>query len=282
MKPIIIADSGSTKTDWAVLASDGSVSQFSATGLNPCVQSDRQIANSLKEEVLPHLHECGSAAVFFYGAGCRGGAVQTMTDILAGLFRPERTEVCSDLLGAARALCGNDAGIACIMGTGSNSCLYDGKEIVQNVPPLGYVLGDEGSGAVLGKRLLGNILKHRMSDETTKNFMTEYPESVDTLIRKVYREPLPNRFLASLVPFIHRNRNSLDIRSILLEEFHLFFKRNIDYYGHPELPVHFIGSVAHFFKSELAEAARHAGYTVGRVLRSPLPGLIAYHREAGA
>lgn len=280
MYQVVIADSGSTKTDWAAMTPDGNVTRFSSRGLNPCVQSASQIADLLEEEVAPHLRGHEGASLFFYGAGCRGEAAGTMKEILEGKFRPGRAEVCTDLLGAARALCGKEEGIACIIGTGSNSCIYDDKEIVQQVPPLGFILGDEGSGAVLGKRLLGDILKHRMSDETARRFASACQDDLDTILRKVYKEPAPNRYLASLVPFLHRNRRSADVRRLVLDEFDRFFKRNIDYYGRKDLPLHFTGSVAYHFKDEMEETARRNGYAVGRVRQSPLPGLLDFHRTS--
>lgn len=186
------------------------------------------------------------------------------------------------MLGAARGLCGRQPGIVCILGTGSNSCYYSGREIIANVSPLGYILGDEGSGAYIGKRLVGDILKKQLPEDICNLFFEETHETQATIIQKVYREPLPNRFLASLSPFCARHRENTAIHALILDCFKQFFKRNIDAYkalvpnGEHD-KVHFIGSIAHYYRNELAEAASVCGYKVGNILQAPLEGLTEYH-----
>ena len=183
----------------------------------------------------------------------------------------------SDLLGAARALCGHEEGIACVLGTGSNSCLYDGKEIIANVPPLGYILGDEGSSAVLGRRLVGDCLKNQLPESVRNEFLSEYGLTQELILERVYRQPLANRFLASLTPFLSKHRDVPEVHSLLVESFVDFFVRNVKQYRRPWLPIHFVGSIANVFSAELKEAAESLGMEIGLILKSPMEGLIRYH-----
>ena len=187
-------------------------------------------------------------------------------------------EVHTDLLAAARALCGRTPGIACIMGTGSNSCYYDGTEIRDNVSPLGFILGDEGSGAVLGKILIGDILKNQLPADLCRKFLTQYELDRLTIIRRVYKEPQGNRFLASVTPFLLENIDRREIHDLVLNSFKSFFIRNIaQYKGYRELSVNFIGSIAHYYRPVLEEAAAACGCRVGTIIKSPMEGLIKFH-----
>lgn len=275
---LLIADSGSTKTDWAVCRLTGC--DFMTTpGLNPFMQQPGEMADTLRHELLPALHGTTVKAVRFYGAGCRGQGARDMAALLGGLFPGADVEVESDLLGAARALCGRREGIACILGTGSNSGLYDGQAIVCQTPSLGYVLGDEGSGATLGRRLVSDALKGALGDDLADAFRRETGLAVDTAIERVYRAPYPNRFLASFAPFLHAHREHPEIHLILLEEFRRFFRRNIAPYARRELPVGFVGSIALHFADEVREAAAAEAFTVGAIQKSPLPLLVEYHQD---
>jgi N-acetylglucosamine kinase-like BadF-type ATPase len=180
-------------------------------------------------------------------------------------------------MAAARALCQHEEGIACILGTGSNSCLYDGIHITSNVPPLGYILGDEGSGAVLGKCLVGNLVKGQLPKELKKDFEDQFNLNTAQIIERVYRQPLANRFLASLSIFLASHRDVHAIHEMLLENFISFFRRNVALYGCPELPVHFIGGVAAQYTDELDEAAETCGFKLGTVTKSPMLGMIRFH-----
>jgi glucosamine kinase len=186
-------------------------------------------------------------------------------------------EINSDLLSAARALCGYDEGIACILGTGSNSCLYDGKQVVENVSPLGYILGDEGSGAVLGKLFINAIFKDNSFRKLRDDFLMSTNLTLEEIIDKVYRQPLANRFLASTSVYIHNHLDNNDLNKLVEDNFRTFFKRNISTYSRSDLKVNFIGSVAYYFKSQLYEAASAEGFKIGLIEKSPLPGLMKYH-----
>ena len=192
-----------------------------------------------------------------------------------------KVEVASDLLAAARAVCGRKPGIACILGTGSNSCYYDGENVVQNVSPLGYILGDEGSGAVLGKLLVGDVLKKQLPQHLCDKFMKEYDLDYTTIITSVYRKPAANRFLAQFAPFLERNIDEPSIHNIVLRSFTDFFTRNVaSYPGYKELPCNFVGSIALCEKAVLQEAAQALGITIGTVIKDPMEGLVKYHSTA--
>ncbi len=271
---ILIADSGSTKTDW-LLCNDGMLSVgFKTQGINPYMLSENEIANILQEELLCKSAFVQPQKVRFYGAGCRGEQCSMLKSVLRKLM-PQATDVVvdSDLVGAAKALCGDADGIACIMGTGSNSCLYVGGKIVQNVSPLGYILGDEGSGAVLGKRLISDLLKSQLPEDIKKAFFNYYHLNLGDIIRRVYKEPFANRFLASFAPFLHQHKEHEAIRALLLDEFGRFFKRNIERYQRNDLNVSFVGSVAYYFQNELKIVAQNYGYNIGKILKSPLDGM---------
>ena len=183
-------------------------------------------------------------------------------------------EAHSDLLGAARALCGKSEGLACILGTGANSCLYDGHRIIANTPPLGYILGDEGSGAVLGRRFLNALYKGHLGNETKAAFEAGMQLSLSDVIDRVYRQPLPNRWLASLSPFIHSHLDNPDVEALVVDNFSAFIARNIEPYRRRDLPLQAVGSIAYYYRDQLCQAAKQAGYAVGKVLRSPLDGLL--------
>lgn len=265
----LIADSGSTKTDWLLLKGN-TRTQVRTQGINPFMLDKRDISDIIRSELLPELPKESPASVHFYGAGCRGEQIQILEKILHSFFPQADIEVASDMLGAARALCGTDEGIACILGTGENTCLFDGKAITENVPPLGFILGDEGSGAVLGKRLIGDILKKQLPEHICNDFFAEYGMGTDEIIKRVYKSPLPNRFLASFTFFLHKHKEQEDIQRLIIEEFCSFFRRNVATYHRADLPVHFIGSIAVHFSKELRAAAEHTGFQIGRIHRSPL------------
>ena len=188
-------------------------------------------------------------------------------------------EAHSDMLGAARALCGRKSGIASILGTGANSCLYDGEQVVRNTPALGYILGDEGSGAVLGKHFLHDLYIGRLPDELKADFETETGLSLPVIIDRVYRQPLANRFLGSLADFIHSQVHIPDVRSLVVDNFRAFFTCHIAPYGNRKIPVSCVGSIAWYFKDELKDAARLEGFRLGTILQSPMQGLIKYHSK---
>lgn len=277
---ILIADSGSTKTDWCVVENGQPIQQISTKGINPFFQSEEEISNEIATSLLPQLKTNALDAVYFYGAGCGFPDKIAMVHraITKHLQIKREVEVNTDMLAVAHGLCQHEAGIACIMGTGSNSCYYDGKQIVSNVSPLGFILGDEGSGAVLGKLLVGDILKNQMTPELKEKFLKQFSLAPADIIDRVYRKPFPNRFLASLSPFLAQNIDEPCIHALVLGSFKSFLKRNVmQYENFRNSKVHFIGSVAFYYKTILAEAAQEMNIQLGTIIKSPMEGLIKYH-----
>lgn len=279
----LIADSGSTKTDWCLCKKGTALNNLQTQGINPYHQSEEAIEGVIREELLPQIPqtiEISKLNIIFYGSGCANEtACKRVQDAIHKVLGTNSITIHSDLLGAARALCGHEEGIACVLGTGSNSCLYNGKEIIANIPPLGYILGDEGSSAVLGRRLVGDCLKNQLPEVLRNEFLTEYGLTQEIILEKVYRQPLANRFLASLTPFLSKHREVPEIHKLLVESFTDFFVRNVKQYRRPWLPIHFVGSIANAFAAELKEAAESLGMELGTILQSPMEGLVKYYIE---
>lgn len=266
----LIADSGSTKTSWYLAG------QYIETlGINPVRDNTCEISN-----IINSLPDVPVREIFFYGAGCIPPFKQSIHEILSHKYPEAKINVESDMLGAARATCGQSTGLVGILGTGSNSCLYDGKKIVENISPLGFILGDEGSGAVLGRTLVGDALKGQLGEELRHCFLEEMHLTPTLIIERVYRQPQPNRFLASLVPFLHTHQSHPTIQELLLNEFRRFFRRNIAQYKQPDLPVHLVGGIASAFQAEIRSAAEIEGYHVGQILQTPIETLTHYHTNS--
>ena len=274
----LIADSGSTKTDWCW--EGGGQAQVCATqGINPFHQSEVVILDILSRKLVPQLpSQAVVDEICFYGAGCTKEKSGIVAEALKTVF-PSAIHlfVGSDMLGAARAVCLHEEGIACILGTGANSCLYDGTDIVSNVSPLGYILGDEGSAAYIGKRLVGDVLKCQFSAEVCDLFFQETHLDGPTIINKVYREPMPNRFLGQTSQFCQHHRDNPEIHRFLIDCFTQFFVRNVKNYHRDDLPIHFVGSIAAVYEAELRDASSSLGLSIGKIIKAPLEGLLAYH-----
>ena len=277
---ILIADCGSTKIDWCVVNGAEIVRRVFTGGMNAVMLTEEEMAARIAEELMPQLGDELIDEVYFYGAGCLAPEVcdNVRRAIAGNIPTASKIEVDTDLLAAARALCGHNPGIACIMGTGSNSCYYDGERICDNVSPLGYILGDEGSGAVLGKLLIGDVLKNQLPADLCEKFLAQYQLDRLTIIRRVYKEPQANRFLASITPFLIQNIERKEIHDLVLNSFKAFFRRNVlQYKDARQLSVNLIGSIAYYYRAVLEEAARECGLTVGTIIKSPMEGLVAFH-----
>ena len=279
----LTVDSGSTKTDWGFFNNKKDLTIYKTQGINPYHQSQEQIRDILESELLPVITQIDRSTIselFFYGAGCATHTTcALMADILKNYFPNAEITVDSDMLGAARALCGKSEGVACVLGTGSNSCLYNGNDITDQVPSLGYILGDEGSGAVLGRCFINSCFKRQMPDKLFKEFLDRYSIDRETIIMNVYRKPLANRYLAGFVPFILEKREVPEVHKMIIQCFTEFFTRNVINYHKPWLPVHFVGSLANSLADELKETADSLGMTIGKIMASPMDGLIAYHSK---
>ncbi len=279
----LAVDSGSTKTDWGFFNTMQDLRILKTQGLNPCHQPIDEIRRIIENELIKNIQgiDPGSVSeVFYYGAGCATETIcAQMAAILSEFFPKAAISVDSDMLGAARALCGHAEGVACVLGTGSNSCLFDGKDIVDQVPSLGYILGDEGSSAALGRRLISDCLKRQLPESVSQEFMQRYSLTKDIIIENVYRKPLPSRYIAGFSPFLYEKRSIPEVHKLIIQCFSEFFTRNVINYHKPWLPVHFVGSLANSFSAELTETAESLGMTIGKIETSPMGGLVEYHSQ---
>ncbi|MDD2525979.1 MAG: ATPase [Bacteroidales bacterium] len=275
----LVADSGSTKTQWTLFSPDMEKKEFLTAGINPYYQSQEEIADFLSNNLKFTDEEYTTVSeIYFYGAGC---ADEIKNEVVRGalcrFFPNAAIEVQSDLLGAARALFGHNPGIACILGTGSNSCYYDGEIIVKNITPLGFILGDEGSGAVLGRQLIADYMKRMMPLDVSDLFYERFHIDRTKIMESVYRRPFPNRFMASFAPFLSMHREHPYIQQLILDGFDAFFRRNVMQYDYQSLPAGFIGSVGNCFQRELTTVASRYGIRITEIHKSPIDGLITYH-----
>lgn len=279
MTNILVADSGSTKTQWILFNDAKKNDLFTTPGINPFYQDTESIVKNIgpllvKNAIIqPHK-------IFFYGAGCANKKEEIVLNALHQIFPDSEIFVGSDLLGAARALCQNKEGIACILGTGSNSCYYDGKNIVSHVSPLGYILGDEGSGAVLGKTLISDILKNQLPEIVSQRFFESYQLDVNSILDSAYKQPFPNRYFAQFSKFISANIEIPEIEKIVLESFEEFITRNVLQYEQAlSTNISFTGSIAFFFKEQLIKSLEKFNLTPSLITKAPLEDLITYHKQ---
>ncbi|MFA5769090.1 MAG: hypothetical protein WC871_06070, partial [Bacteroidales bacterium] len=276
---IIIADSGSTKVAWRILHKDGTVQAIQTIGINPFFVSEEDIYRTLEYSLKPGI-KGNVEQVFFYGAGVAGkDKIDILTRCFERVFPGCEVEANSDLLAAARCLCGHEKGIAAILGTGANTCFYDGQKIADNVPACGYILGDEGGGAVLGKKFVSDYLKRMLPEDLREAFEKQYKLGLLDIIEKVYRQPMPNRFLASFTLFLGEHHTHPYIREFLAKAFDEFFLRNIIHYDYKTYPVNIVGSVAFYFRDQVEAAATRNGMRVGKIVRTPVEGLVSYHKD---
>jgi N-acetylglucosamine kinase-like BadF-type ATPase len=275
---ILIADSGSTKTEWREIEGGKAGRSYISSGINPFFISGDEIVLLLGRE-LPELKGVKVSRVFFYGTGVSNAAkADIVRGALANFCGTGDLFIGSDLLGAARSLCQNEPGIACIIGTGSNSCYYDGKDIVSNVSPLGYILGDEGGGAVIGRKLVAGVLKRQLPGIVIENFFKTYQYTSAEILDNVYNMPLPNRFLGQFTRFISDNIHITELQEILTSSFDEFITRNV--LSYPEAsqhPVHFTGSVAYHFRPFLENILHKHKLKPGVFTLTPMEYLVRYH-----
>ena len=275
---ILLADGGSTKVDWRLVDKGNEVKQILTKGANPFFCTKENISEEIKSVLLPQINGYSIDAIYFFGAGCAFPAKNNIEkEAIAENINTSHIEINSDLLAAAIGLCGKEAGIACIIGTGSNSCYYNGIEIKENVSPLGYILGDEGSGAVLGRLFVGACLKNQLTAGIKEKFLNKYELTPTLILEKVYRQPMANRFLASLSPFIIENIEDKTIYSIVYNAFKDFFVKNVMQYDYKNNPVHFTGSVAYHYRDILRKVGMELNIEVGTIIQSPMEGLIRFY-----
>lgn len=285
---ILIADSGSTKTDWRLIDSQRNIFQFSTIGFNPYFQDVEAISDELRLNLLPKIKlvsleeiNSGDTIIHFYGAGCScDEKCDIVKTAILQVFPEAMVEVEHDLLAAARALCGKNKGIAAIMGTGSNSCYYNGERIEESVASLGYILGDEGSGAYIGKRFIQDYLNNDMPKNISKDFFETYKLSKDYIFEAIYKKPMPSKFLASFSKFIYQNQNDTYVHKLIINSFDQFFDKHIcKYSNYQQVKMSCVGSVAYYYRNKLRSVADSKGVTIDKIIESPISGLTLYHLQ---
>jgi N-acetylglucosamine kinase-like BadF-type ATPase len=278
---ILIADAGATKIQWVVLNEGKASDPIETAGFNPYTMEPRILLDAVEKDLVPFINPGYIKDVYYYGAGCSTRfKCNIVEDVLKEVFDNADFEVYHDLLGAARALFGRKEGIACILGTGSNSCLYDGKEIKENVTSLGYFFGDEGSGAYLGKLFLTEYLRGRMPENLKLAFDKRFGYSVENILDSVYNKPSPNQFLSSFAEYIGGFKNDEFIKGIVRKNFQDFFREQVSQYtNYKKEPVGVIGSVGFHFKEIFMEIAAEHKLNVSKIIKSPIEGLVEYHNQ---
>jgi N-acetylglucosamine kinase-like BadF-type ATPase len=273
---IIIADSGSSKTDWRLVSEQGKAEAIQTIGLNPHLISEKEFKETLQQSLLATWSTNSISKVYFYGAGITGEEQQeTMISWLVEGFNCHEVTVSSDLLAAARAIYGSGSGIIGILGTGANSGYFNGTEIVKSVPPLGYLIGDEGSGNALGKRLVSSFLREELSPELAEKFKLFYPDHKN-LLSNIYQSDQAGKFLASLVPYMHQHQKDEFIQQLIKDEFEHYFVLLKKY--HEEATLGLVGSVAHYFSELLKQIASDHGINLFMIMKSPIEALTLYHQ----
>lgn len=277
---LLIADSGSTKAAWRLVDDKKKIHHFLTEGLNPYFKSYGEIVEEIKGSLIPHFPANTEVTrIFFYGAGCSSTEkCEFIKTALLECFPQSHVTVDHDILAAARAACGNAEGIVCILGTGSNSCLFDGKKIVNKIGGLGYILGDEGSGAHLGKSLLEVYLNRELPEELNRDFESTFRLTKEEIEKRVYEKPLASRFLASFSRFIgdHKEHPYLaNMIELCLKEF--LEKHVCRYANYKSKPVHFVGSIAYYYSDSLKKLAISQSIIVGKILPYPVEELTLYH-----
>ncbi len=273
----IIAESSTTRTEWALVEGNRIVEHAFTTGINPFFQTRREISHCIRLELDEVFFRRRWEHVYFYCAGCSSQEKRKIVESsLVAQFKTYTT-VESDLLGAARGLLVRESGLACILSSGSNSCLYNGQEIVKNVPPLGYILGDEGSGAYIGKLLISDMLKGIAPEHLIKAFYERFMITPTVLMEEVYRNPLPSRTLSRYSTFLADYKNDPYAYNLVYQSFIKFFERNVAFYDYQTQPVSFVGNTCTLFQDILEKAAADFGVNIAKITRYSMPGLVEYH-----
>lgn len=275
----LIADSGATKCEWCLLH-NGKKKTILTQGISPYFLDSQQVIAILQKELLPKLKNVLIDELFFYGTGLSNpNNVKVIRVALKKLFPSTKIETNTDLLAAARALCGKNKGIACILGTGANSCYYNGKKVLKNNPGLGFILGDEGSGAYLGKKVVQYYLYNTFDADLMSRFDAKFTTNAVEILEHVYKKPMANRYLASFAIFLAENRGHYMIENIIEDGLNDFFFNHLYKYREAwTLPINFIGSVAYGFKDVLSELCHTYELELGTILKKPMDGLVKYHK----
>jgi N-acetylglucosamine kinase-like BadF-type ATPase len=282
---IIIADGGSTKTNWCLVTEEGKKVYFNTEGYNPYFSSTEYIIQSLKENLPTDLEKDVITEVNYYGAGCSTPEMRKIVEeAMKAVFTKSKVYIGHDLLAAARALLGNNEGFAAILGTGTNTCIYDGKEVTHNIDSGAYILGDEGSGCYIGKKLLTDYLRGYMPDVVRELFWETFKLTPDDINEQVYTQPRANRFCASFSKFVYDNNVHIEYsRNLVRTSFEDFFRNLVTRYpNYQKYSFNCIGSVGYNFRNVLEEVVAENGMTLGNIIRSPIDNLVKFHLEYSA
>lgn len=277
---ILIADSGGSKIDWRILHEDGKIDQTSGPGFNPYYQNPSHLTATINENLIP-LVSGRVKKIFFYGSGVSSPKNQEIVKkVLNNFFDGAEIDINHDLLGAARSLCGEEPGIACILGTGSNSCFFEDGVVKKNITNLGWILGDEGGGVYMGKKLLVDYLRNQVPKKLGDQFQARFSVSRDDVLDKVYRQEKPSAFLSSFSKFIFQHIKEPYCYQLVYTSLNDFFTQNVMRYdNYKNYKVHFTGSVAFYFSDILRQVANDLGVTVKNIVETPIAGLTLYHKK---
>jgi len=281
MSSLLLAESGSTKTDWCLLRKGKKPVYFKTTGINPLLQTQDAITLLLQDELGWDKKKHEAAAICFYGSGA--GSKDRQKDIaivLQQFFGTKKVEVNGDMMAAARALCGEKKGVVCILGTGSNSCYYNGSVIKEQQASLGFIAGDEGSGNHMGKRVLQYYAYKTFDTELMMAFEQLYGNDLPQILQKLYREPFPNRYLSEFVQLLMQNRGHYMVENIIEDCLNDFFRHHVLKYRQSwKQPLYFTGSVAWEFRDVIADICQQYELDLGRIEKSPMEGLVRFHKS---
>jgi N-acetylglucosamine kinase-like BadF-type ATPase len=277
---ILIADSGSSKTDWRVIHTDKSISQYRGIGFNPYYQTSDEMTSSMRQPFLVEL-EPEIEEIYFYGAGCSTDSRRAQVTLaLQAIFPRASITIDHDLMAAAKSTCGHQPGIACILGTGSNSCDFDGYQIIDSRPSPGYILGDEGGGGYLGRQFLKDFINEEMPFDIREKLIERYQLTNISIQENVYQKPFPNRYMASFCEFITEHKAHPYCFKLFYQGFQNFFQKHVMKYSeYKNKPVNFVGSIAFYNSDILRKAALDLTIRVNLIIESPIAGLTLYHKE---
>ena len=277
----LIIDSGSTKSDWVLLKDDNSTQEFSTMGFNPYFHDARTISNAIEENSGLNVIKLMIKSVYYYGTGCSNEELRAVVKkALKSVFENAEITVNHDLSACAYATYDGSPGISCILGTGSNSCHFDGTHITEEIPSLAYILGDEGSGSFYGKQILSAYLYKTLPKHIHQSFLEEYSLTKDDILDSVYKKPNANVYIASFTKFISKHRNDPYFENMLHEGMKKFMITHVCCYtDYKKVNTHFIGSISYYFEAELKNAALELGITLGTIIKKPIDGLVKYHHR---
>ena len=280
MQIALIADSGATKAEWC-LVNNGKKQTLFTQGISPYFLSTDQIAELLSKELAPKIKNVTVEHIFYYGTGCANiENAKSIEKALKKVFPKAKASVNTDLMAAARAVCGRSKGVVANLGTGSFCCFYNGTKMVNQRPGIGYALGDEGSGAYLGRRVIQYYLYETFDEDLRARFDAKYVTTRVEILENVYKKPLPNRYLASFTMFLAENRGHYMIENIIEDCLNDFFFQHLCKYAEVwKYPVNFVGSVAFGFKDVIKQLCDSYEFELGTVLKNPMEGLVEYHNK---